>query len=67
MGVASDVLQRILCTGGDIVNRILFPEVWQISPNIYIIIIFLLCEKFRIKYEEGTIAFKKKVKLVFGF
>ena len=64
MGVASDVLQRILCTGGDIVNRILFPEVWQISPNI---IIFLLCEKFGIKYEEGTIAFKKKVKLVFGF
>ena len=29
--------------------------------------LFLLCEKFGIKYEEGTIAFKKKVKLVFGF
>ena len=42
-------------------------------PKNYIIIIilqamtFLLCEKFGIKYEEGTIAFKKKVKLVFGF
>ena len=46
--------------------NLLFPEVWQ---NNYIIIIlqamtFLLCEKFGIKYEEGTIAFKKKVIII---